>query len=141
MKLEDVRTLHTLADAKYQARQQRFQKLLARENVVRAELVKLGEREAAANATNDPNMRAIGADVIWKSWLGRARVSLNMKLALIMAEKEQHLRQVREAYGKVLASEALVNQLSVERLDKKRKHSLMQAIDMALFTVPEGDTK
>lgn len=132
MKLEELHKLHALADAKYKARQQLFQVLLQRENAIRAELIRLDDQARASNTSNDPGMRSIGADVIWKAWLGKAKTSLNMKLALILAEKEQHIRQVRQSYGKVLATEELLKTVTAEATNKAQKARLLQAIEMSL---------
>ncbi|MDW3225249.1 MAG: hypothetical protein R8G34_20575 [Paracoccaceae bacterium] len=79
-------------------------------------------------------MQSIGADVIWKRWVGRAKASLNTKLALVLAEKEQHIRQVRQAYGKVIAAERLIEDLS----DRDRKAlndlALGEAIESQIFS-------
>lgn len=132
MKLEDLRKLHALVDAKYRARQQLFQSLVQRENALRADLNRLEEQSKAANAHSDPDMRTIGADVIWKAWLGKAKTSLNMKLALVLAEKDQHIRQVRQAYGKVLAADGLVREVRENTKRKSRTAELEKAIEMTL---------
>lgn len=133
MRLDDARTLHALADARYKARQQLFQTLLQRENSVRADLAKLDAQAKAAEQAADGTMKSIGADVIWKAWLGKSKRSLNMKLALILAEKDQHLRQVKQAYGKVLASEEIMRTIQRKQRDDARKLDLEKAIDMSVF--------
>ncbi len=132
MKLEDLRKLRALADAKYRARQQLFQNLVQRENALRADLTRLEEQSRAANVHSDPDMRSIGADVIWKAWLGKARASLNMKLALVLAEKDQHVRQVRRAYGKVLAADGLLQKIGEDTERRRRAAELERAIEMTL---------
>ncbi|WP_299779777.1 hypothetical protein [uncultured Roseobacter sp.] len=139
MKREDLHRLHALADAKYKARQQLFQSLVQRENAIRADLHQLDEQARASNTHSDPSMRSIGADVIWKAWLGKAKTSLNMKLALVLAEKDQHVRQVRQAYGKVLASEGLLQEVSEDERRKRRNRELEKAIETTLPSVNRSD--
>ncbi|WP_299826074.1 hypothetical protein [uncultured Roseobacter sp.] len=139
MKREDLHRLHALADAKYKARQQLFQSLVQRENAIRADLHQLDEQARASNKNSDPSMRSIGADVIWKAWLGKAKTSLNMKLALVLAEKDQHVRQVRQAYGKVLASEGLLQEVSEDERRKRRNRELEKAIETTLPSVNRSD--
>ena len=132
MRLEDARTLQALADARYKARQQRFQALLQRENAVRADLRKLDAQAKSSEPTLNDDMRSIGGDVIWQAWLGKSKRALNMQLALILAEKDQHLHQVRQAYGKVLASEYIVKRMLDRQSEDRRKAFLERAIDMSL---------
>ena len=134
MNLKDLEKLHQLADAKYKARQQLFQGLLQRENALRAELHRLDEQARDSQTHNNPEMRSIGADIIWKAWLGKAKSSLNMKLALVLAEKDQHIRQVRKAYGKVLAADELVRTVSSKNKKTKQNEALARAIDITLQT-------
>ncbi|MCV3269873.1 hypothetical protein [Roseobacter sinensis] len=133
MRLEEAKTLHALADARYRARQQLFQTLLQRENAIRADLAKLEAQAKSAEQSANPTMKSIGADVIWNAWLGKSKRALNMKLALILAEKDQHIRQVKQAYGKVLASEEIVKTILQRQLEGARKVDLETAIDMSLF--------
>ncbi len=132
MRLEDARTLQALADARYKARQQRFQALLQRENAVRADLRKLDAQARSSETRLNDDMRSIGGDVIWQAWLGKSKRALNMQLALILAEKDQHLHQVRQAYGKVLASEYIVKDMLGQQRADRRKACLDRAIDMSL---------
>ncbi|WP_299966285.1 hypothetical protein [uncultured Roseobacter sp.] len=133
MKLADMKTLNQLTQAKYLARQQIFKKLLQREHAIRRELQRLDEQGRLSDKKASRGMKTIGADVIWKAWLGKTKTQLNMQLALILAEKEQHIRQVRQAYGKVLATEDLVEMLTEIQDKKRQKKMLEQAVEMSLF--------
>lgn len=133
MKPDDLRKLHELADAKYKARQQIFQKVLQRENAIREDLARLADQAKLAVSLGDTEMKSIGADVRWQAWLEKARTSLNMKLALILAEKDQHIRQVRQAYGKVLASDELLQKMLSEQNQKARAADLERIIEISLF--------
>lgn len=45
-------------------------------------------------------MRAIGADILWNKWLDQTKVSLNMSLARVLAQKENVARKVRKDVGR-----------------------------------------
>ncbi|MBW4706981.1 hypothetical protein KX928_04180 [Roseobacter sp. YSTF-M11] len=133
MKHDDLKLLHGLVEAKYQVRQQAFQSLLSREAALRNDLQKLEAQGRASESETASDMRAIGGDVIWKAWLGKARTSLNMQLALVLAEKEQHVRQVQQAYGKVLATEELMAKSDKEQRRQRQTAQLAQAIALSVI--------
>ncbi|MFK7878965.1 hypothetical protein [Roseobacter sp.] len=132
MQLNSLREIQALVEAKYEVRRQAFQNLVKRENELRSEIRRIDEQAAGANARSDTEMQSIGADVIWKSWVGKAKLSLNRKLALVLAEKEQHIRQVKQAYGKVVAAEKLVDDLSAQERKSQEVQRLSAALDMSL---------
>lgn len=132
---QDARNLQVLADIKYQARQQRLQKLVQEENAIRSDLAKLGQQAKEADRTADKTMKAIGADVIWQAWLGKSKTALNMRLALILAEKEQHLGQVRRAYGKVLVSGEIADAVSSQQRSAAVRSDLNSVINTAVHRV------
>ncbi|MDW3223519.1 MAG: hypothetical protein R8G34_11670 [Paracoccaceae bacterium] len=134
MNLKDLKEISALVEAKYEVRRQAFQTIVAKENDLRSELRRIDIQAQTARQSVVPSMQSIGADVIWKRWVGRAKASLNTKLALVLAEKEQHIRQVRQAYGKVIAAERLIEDLS----DRDRKAlndlALGEAIESQIFS-------
>ncbi|WP_299401201.1 hypothetical protein [uncultured Roseobacter sp.] len=133
MKIAELRKMHALVEAKYEVRRQAFGVLLKKENELRAEIKRLDKQAEEARKRSDPDMQTIGADVIWKSWVGNAKVSLNNKLSLVLAEKEQHVRQVKQAYGKVLATEALIKELSLQGRKSSHEAMLTSAIETTLY--------
>ncbi|GFE49566.1 hypothetical protein So717_13190 [Roseobacter cerasinus] len=129
---QDARKLQILADIKYRTRRQRLQKLVQKESAIRSDLAKLGQQAKEADRASDKTMQAIGADVIWQAWLGKSKTALNMKLALILAEKEQHLSQVRRAYGKVLVSGEIADAVSSHQRSASIKSDLDKVISVAV---------
>lgn len=131
MKFEDLKDL---SDLRYQQEQRVLKTLISRENALRAELEKLDSHDLTARSvefSEATGPRSLGADIVWMKWLAKSRSALNVELARILAQKEQHLSQVRHAYGKVLVSEALSqrNRTSVEK--HKRQLKLAEMIDRA----------
>ncbi|MDD9719435.1 hypothetical protein PVW51_01965 [Sulfitobacter sp. PR48] len=119
--------------AGYDREKYKLQKILAEEATLRAELLRLDELNSRARLEIDESHRAIGADVLWQAWIGRAKTALNMKLARLRAVKEHHQNLVRKAYGKVLVADELRAKAQQERRQRQVKHALHQAIDGSLF--------
>ncbi|WP_187432306.1 hypothetical protein ROLI_034370 [Roseobacter fucihabitans] len=140
MNLDNLKEIHALVEARYETRRQAFQRLVKKENDLRQELRRLDDQARSANLQGDTDMQTIGADVIWKAWVGKAKTSLNIKLALILAEKEQHIRQVKQAYGKVIAAEKLIGDLSREQIKRVEKKSLDDAMIAAIFGSSSSQT-
>lgn len=134
MNLENLRELHALTDAKYKAQQQVFQQVLQRENSLRADLKRLEEQARLSISVDNPQMKSIGADIIWSAWLEKAKTSLNMRLAQVLAEKDQHIRQVRQAYGKVMASEELLEVIIANTKKSSQTADLKRAIEVGLIS-------
>ncbi|MEH6478422.1 MAG: hypothetical protein V7727_22205, partial [Sneathiella sp.] len=96
----EIRKLKEITYAKYQKQQQSFQRLIVEENRLRQELERLKSQLAASRLSeHNLQLEAIGADVLWQGWVGRKTAELNLKLVQILAIKEHHLAQVRQAYG------------------------------------------
>lgn len=133
MRLDDLKEIHGLVEAKYEIRRQAFQALVKRENALRSEIQRIDDQARQANRSEDKKMQSIGADVLWKSWVGKAKSSLNIKLALVLAEKEQHVRQVKQAYGKVIAAESLTKEFTTQERKARAQKMLAAAIDTSIF--------
>ncbi|MGB3245613.1 MAG: hypothetical protein WBB25_13845 [Sulfitobacter sp.] len=130
----DLDDLLQITRARYQHRQQSFAKVIAEESRLRNELTRLDEmnRSTETPQTAQTEMRAIGADVIWLAWLGRAKSALNSQLARVLAVKENHLSEVRRAYGKVLVVEELQSKLMAEQRKTRREKALSDAVTQAV---------
>ena len=116
-----LKQMQIVVQAQYDLAQQAFQKIVAEENALRRELSRLGtlEKSARDDAHRDLEMRSIGADIIWQSWVVRTKTQLNMAISRVLAKKQPHLAIVKRAYGKVL----IVNEL-LEKEEKKRDKKL-----------------
>lgn len=131
--VNDLAVMKTLVGIKYQQQQESFARLLAQENKLRNSLLQLDAHLAASRNSDDTSQKAIGADVVWQAWIGRKKRELNMQLAQVLAVKERHVAQVRQAYGKVLVTEALFTQVKKEISQKKAQSQLDRAITSMLF--------
>jgi hypothetical protein len=132
-RLGDLEALRSLVDLKYRQQQESFSRLIAQENKLRASLAQLDAHMRESQCSTDAPQKAIGADVIWQTWVGRKKHEVNIQLAQILALKERHVAQVRHAYGKVLVINDLHNQLSKEVAQKKAQSQLDRAISSTIF--------
>lgn len=126
-RLTDVQMMKTLVDIKYRQEQESFERLKAEEDRLRAGLRKLDIQMLESRSSGDAQQRAIGADVQWQAWIGRKKRELNMRLAQVLAIKERHIAQVRKAYGKVLVSTELLDQLQADTRMQKAQSDLDRA--------------
>lgn len=130
----ELKHMLTITQAKYQLKQQSFQKIITQENHLRRKLMRLDELQLQSqNQAKDAHeMRAIGADILWQGWLSRSKSQLNLQLAKVLATKLHHLAQVKQAYGKVLVVQELLDQDEEKAKTKKAQDALSQAIDTSL---------
>ena len=124
--------LEEIMRAKYPTSQQDLRRYVSQENQLRDELRKLDKQARDADSDVESSMKTIGADIIWKSWVGRTKTELNLQLAQILAQKEGYLNRVRKDYGKLLVAEELRRkQLEDIRYDARTRR-LSDSIEMAL---------
>jgi len=135
--LNELLQLEAITQAKYDQQQQSFRRIQSEENRLRAELRKHDEMLLRSNSTDVRigEMRAIGADVIWQGWVGRSKTELNLKLAQVLAIKEQQLQQVRQAFGKLQVVQQLITETNDDQRKKKGQSRLELAMDTALHRV------
>jgi len=132
-KIDQMRQIEAVTDARYQQQQQSFQRLVSEENRLRSELMKLDAHlKEARSAQVEFEMTALGADIIWQAWVGKRKAELNMKLAQVLSIKEHHLKQVRTAYGKLLVARELLSDAMKSQGEKKAQSALLRAIEMSL---------
>lgn len=125
--------MQQLVDLKYRQQQESFARLVAQETRLRASLLQLNEQLNQSRNSDDNSQRAIGADVLWQAWVSRKKRELNMQLSQVLSIKERHIAQVREAYGKVLVTNTLLEALSKEEKQKTAQSQLDRAITSMLF--------
>jgi hypothetical protein len=125
--------MQQLVDIKYRQQQESFARLLAQESTLRTSLKKLDSHLAGSRRDADPQQQAIGADVVWQSWIGRKKRELNIQLAQVLAVKQRHVAQVQQAYGKVLVTADLCAQADQAVRKKKAQSELDRAIASMLF--------
>lgn len=131
--LSDLAKMKQLVEVKYRREKESFGRLVEQEGRLRASLAKLDTYLTESQANTDTPQKAIGADVVWQSWIGRNKRALNMQLAQVLAVKERHIAQVRLAYGKVLVTDELHAKTLGERKEKTAQAQLDRAIASMLF--------
>jgi len=132
-KLTDLAMMQKLVDLKYRKQKESFARLMAQEDRLRAALRQLDIQMAESRSSADQQQRAIGADVVWQAWVGRKKREINIQLAQVLAIKEQHIAQVRTAYGKVLVTDALFGKVSTQTQQKKARSQLDRVITDSCF--------
>lgn len=131
-KQEALNSLERVVRTRYLATQQELRQHVKIEMQLRAELARLDQQAKDADGQMKPSMKMIGADIIWKSWLGRTRTELNLKLAQTLAQKEGYLKRVRAAYGKVLVAEELKEDLFYRTRKSAHQSEMERSIEMTL---------
>jgi hypothetical protein len=132
-KQTELTSMKKLVDIKYRQQQESFARFLIQENRIRSALTQLDVQFIQNRATEDVLHKAIGADVLWQAWHSRKKRELNLQLAQILAVKERHVAQVRKAYGKVLATNTLLENVTLATKQKKAQSQLDRAITSLLF--------
>jgi hypothetical protein len=133
--MEKMQILVKLLETQYQRHRLDLQSIIKDEMRIRKELAALQEHTRSARLLgldDEPEMRAMGADVVWERWLERSRVSLNLNLATILAAKEMHLTRVRKSFGKLQATNAKSEQILLVAKKRMRVKSLEQAISYSI---------
>ena len=130
-------SLVAVTEAAYARRQQDLAAVLAEENRLRGELARLdGMRHAAASDAGAMPLQAIGADVLWQGWIGRAKTAVNLQLARTLARKEPHQAAVRQAYGKMLVAREMQGQARARLRGRAARRALDAAIADAVMPPP-----
>ena len=133
--IEKMQILVKLMEIQYQRDRLALQSIIKDELRIREELMTLQEHTRLARLLgldDEPEMRAMGADVVWERWLERSRVSLNLKLATVLATKEMHLTRVRKSFGKLQAANAKSEQILLATKKRMKVKNLEQAISHSI---------
>lgn len=131
--IDDLAMMQKLVEVKYRQQQESFARLMEQENRLRNSLQQLDLHLAESRSNTDTYQKAIGADVVWQSWIGRKKRALNIQLSQVLAIKERHIDQVKKAYGKVLVTDALHCNLRKAHKQKKAQSQLDRAISAMMF--------
>ena len=122
--MRQLEQLNELLVIKLRVEERAYNRLIARETVIRGDLERLSDQARQAQETTTVEMKAIGADISWQAWLGRSAAALNLQLAEVLAQKGSYVEQVRKAHGKVSISEELLAKEQAERRQMRAKKSL-----------------
>lgn len=129
--MKELEQLLIVSEARYERQRRVLVKITAEETELRRELMRLSQMAHTADQheTAIDQMRAIGADLLWQSWVGRAKATLNMRLARLLAIKEYEQAKVRQAFGRTIAFNELIEQPKREQRKRRAQQSLSVAID------------
>ncbi|PYC47365.1 hypothetical protein DI396_10370 [Litorivita pollutaquae] len=120
---QQFKELVQVTDALYQVELAKVQKIAAEEARLRQALADLdSQARDAMNAAQDDMMavRALGADLLWRQWVGRARAALQMQLAQVLVRKNEAMVKLRRAFGKTTVAQDLLEQ-ELHKVAKERE--------------------
>jgi alkylhydroperoxidase family enzyme len=128
--------IEKIFEVQYEKNHKEFRKLTSQETRLRAEIAKLDSRHQASCDIGNAHfeMRSIGADVAWNAWVGRKKAQLNLELAQVLSVKDRHLKQVREAFGKLSVTRDLSQKMRLKHNKALREKALLQAIESSTRT-------
>ncbi len=138
MKSNELNSIETLLEIKFQERQRVFAKFASVEAKLRDDLAKLDRMAKASEESGHTQMKAIGADVVWQAWLGRTRTSLNIELAQALAQKEAMKGRVKKDYGKLLACRGLLGKARKQANKAAQTKRLSQTMEQQVVKSTSG---
>lgn len=133
MNRDDAEAIEALQELKFQKRQRAVVNLIKREQQLRADIAKLDAQARASDQSGTYDMQLIGADMIWRAWVGRAKSALNMELAQVLAQKDMVIRDVRREFGKLSVARELAKGRAQSKQRKVADLQLKQAIEQSLL--------
>jgi len=118
---QDLKPLAKVTQALYSKKLGAMQKIRAEDNELRQAIAGLDRNlaEETRASQNDHALRSLGADLLWQSWVGRKKASLQMQLAQVLVREEHALKEMRLAFGKKDVMENLIR-IQAER-DKQEE--------------------
>lgn len=129
MKSEQLDAVRSAFYLKFQKRQSVLARVIEREGELRSDLLKLDRQSRDVDKTGVSEMHSIGADVIWRAWVGRTKHALNLELAQLLAQKEILLREVRKDFGKVQICQEIARRDRNKRIKREANLALLSAIE------------
>ncbi|MFT5796710.1 MAG: plasmid stabilization system protein ParE [Candidatus Azotimanducaceae bacterium] len=130
--MESLHNLVGLMEIQYHHSRQSLQQVINEETQIRRELTVLQNHTHSARQlglNDEPEMRAMGADILWERWLERSRAKLNVELARVLATKEMHITRVRRSFGKLQVANAKSNQVA----QSEKKNTQVRNLDRAIW--------
>lgn len=117
----DTAAMAALMQARFRAGMTELQQVSAEESHLREELRRLADMEKGSQEALETafGVRALGADSLWQKWIGQTRMSLNQRLANVMARKLEALDRARGHFGAMHAADALAGQKQARARDRR----------------------
>lgn len=133
MKESDISALGSLLSAKFEEERLQVNPILEKEKRLRCELKRLEELEIASRSSDKHVllMRPFGGDVAWQIWINQKRRKLTGELARVMAAKLEKTREMRLAYGRIFALQAIQKEASsrhTQALVKQCENQMLSGI-------------
>ncbi|MEM1074336.1 MAG: hypothetical protein AAF665_10290 [Pseudomonadota bacterium] len=131
--MKELEMVSDILELKFQHQQVELSALIAKEKLLRSSINQLTHQEREAQVAINSELQALGADVMWKAWLGRTRTKLNMDLSVVLAQKEVAMRGTRRAFGKLSVAQELALKTARRSAHDKRKSNLDRAMELSLL--------
>ncbi len=113
--------LAALTDAVFRNEQARLQQILAQEAQLRSALADLNAQARTNASLSSQGVREIGADMLWDGWVRRMRADLQGRLAMVLVRKSAMIAAMRNAHGRKIAAESLLEQWTKTTASAHRK--------------------
>jgi hypothetical protein len=113
-----------LMELAFQKKLSSNQKLAQEEATLRQALERLNDAAFAKVSCEAQHhgMRAVGADLLWQAWLTRQKIEMNTRLANVLAKKEKASTELRIAFGRSQAVDAIRDQFKAEtKLNRQKR--------------------
>lgn len=121
----DLTKLSQLEELRSLKSQQELARLNAEEQTLRRQISTLNGHRSNSYSTETGliPMRAIGADVLWQSWIDRTQMQLTLDLAKLLARKEPVKRRAARDVSRQDVVSSLARQEQMEnRLERDSKN-------------------
>ena len=124
LKLEKLRSLKS---------QQALAKIQAQEDQLRDQIQTLNEhrRDSREVSAELVPMRAIGADILWQSWIDRTQKELSSDLARVMARKLPVLQRARKNIGRREVVAEMKEQTAARQDREEEQKRLATALEVS----------
>jgi len=111
----------------------RLAELQKEEQELRLQLRTLSEHRRISTSIDQSlfTMRAIGADVLWQSWIDRTQAELNTELAKLLVRKEPIARTAQRDSSRSEVVEAIAKDHRDQDVKEKSKQSLLSMLETA----------
>lgn len=121
-KIHDLKDLALINELAFSACSAELQKLTKREEELRERfrLLEAQRKDASSPVEDVLEHRLTGLDVLYQMWVGKQLSDLNAELAVILAEKEKQLGDLRVKFGKKNVSRQLLErEIALKRPDAR----------------------
>ncbi|EEX08831.1 conserved hypothetical protein [Ruegeria lacuscaerulensis ITI-1157] len=128
MKADKLTDLAAVTEAAFHKEYQVLRPVLEREAQIQDQLSRLDAqlKQVQSSASVTESYRIAGADVLWHQWEAATRRALNTELARVRSQKLAMMEDLRLAFGRRQAVEALARK---QRCEKRRNIQRRSGLD------------